>query len=303
MPKETAVNGKMPVAASIYPLAFLAEQVGGDFVSVTQITPGGIEPHDYDPSPRKIALVYDAKIFLMNGSGVDPWAGNLYTDLQSKKITVWNASQHLDLLALPGIKSWTEKDMMQPDVEKRYPYGISDPHFWLDPLEFERAARAITEEFKIADAPVLDSPRQNAYEQNFQRLSASLRRLDSEYVSGLKNCALNKVIVSHDAFRYLAKHYNFETIAISGISPDEDPSPKHLADLADLAKKNGIKYIFFETLVSPKLAETIASEIGAKTLVLNPIEGLTAEDIRNGKNYISLMEENLQNLRAALQCQ
>jgi zinc transport system substrate-binding protein len=114
---------------------------------------------------------------------------------------------------------------------------------------------------------------------------------------------LNEIVVSHQAFNYLAKRYGFTTLYISGISPDEEPSPKRIAEIATLAKEKNIKYIFFETLVSPKIANTIASEIGAQTLILNPLEGLTADDIKTGKSYISIMKANLINLQKAMECQ
>ncbi len=133
-------------------------------------------------------------------------------------------------------------------------------------------------------------------------LNQKLDQLDKTYAEGLKTCKQKDIITSHAAFGYLATRYGLNQVAISGISPDEEPSSQQLAEVAKFAKENDVKYIFFESLVSPKLSETIAHEIGAKTLVLDPLEGISDDDIKQGKNYFTVMENNLKNLQKALQC-
>lgn len=127
--------------------------------------------------------------------------------------------------------------------------------------------------------------------------------LDKDYRSGLSKCNKKDIITSHAAFGYLAKEYGFNQLAIAGLSPDEEPTLQTLKNISDFAKKNNVQYIFFESLVSPKLSETIANEVGAKTLVLNPLEGLSIQDIAEGKNYFTEMRSNLNQLKIALQCQ
>jgi zinc transport system substrate-binding protein len=204
--------------------------------------------------------------------------------------------------------AWAEK--LEPDIAKSgaetnvfAPQGPQigagqDPHVWLDPVFMQTAASL------VRDALVrLDPAHDSDYRANAEALINDLKVLDQEYRNGLKACALNEIIVSHDAFRYLAARYGFSTIAVQGKSPDEEPSPKRLGELADLARSKRIGYIFFETLVSPKLAETVAAETGARTMVLNPVEGLAENDILQGRDYLSVMKDNLANLRTALQCQ
>lgn len=248
----------MEVSASFYPLAYASQRIGGKLVKVAQITPGGVEPHDYEPTPQDLATISDSKVFIKNGYGIDTWADNI-----------------------PGISAPSN----------------NDPHFWLDPVLFQSEVQVVRDAFVQAD-PVNTAK----YMLNAAGLINDLKGLDQEFKDGLKECQGKKIITSHDAFGHLAKRYGFENLAIAGVSPDQEPSPKRLAELSDLAKKNNIKYIFFETLVSPKLADTLATEIGAKTLVLNPIEGLTQEEAIKGKDYLVLMQENLYNLRTALQC-
>jgi zinc transport system substrate-binding protein len=248
----------MDVSASFYPLAYVSQRIGGKLVKITQITPGGVEPHDYEPTPQDLAVISNSKVFIKNGYGIDTWADNL-----------------------AGVKA----------------PGNSDPHFWLDPVLFQSEVEVVRDAFVQAD-PVNTAK----YMLNAAGLLNDLKGLDQEFKNGLKECQGKKIITSHDAFGQLANRYGLENLSIAGVSPEEEPSPKRLAELSDLAKKNNIKYIFFETLVSPKLAETLANEIGAKTLVLNPVEGVTQEESLKGKDYLVLMQENLYNLRTALQC-
>lgn len=258
----------MNVTASFYPLAFISQRIGGKLVKVTQITPGGVEPHDYEPTPQDLVAIQNSKVFIRNGYGIDTWADNI-----------------------PGIQATSKIEVMNSDAK------IQDPHVWLNPVNMESEVAVIREAFIQAD-PV-NKP---AYILNAAGLINDLKGIDLEYKNGLMECQVKQIITSHNAFNYMAKHYGFEGLAIAGLSPDEEPAPKSLADLSNIAKKNNIKYIFFETLASPKLADTIAKEIGAKSLILNPIEGITTEDAAQGKDYLVLMQENLKNLRIAMQC-
>lgn len=276
-------QGKIRIVASFYSLAEFAKNVGGNYADVINITPAGAEPHDYEPTPQDIAKIYDAKLFIFNGNGVDNWADKIQNDLQSKGIAVVKISDHMD--------SFKNNSLDQRENK-------ADPHFWLDPINAEK------ETDLIADALIqIDPARQEEYDQNRDNFKNQLALLDREYKTGLADCRLHTIVASHNAFNYLARRYNFDVLYILGLTPDQEPSPQTIAQTANLAKEKGIKHIFFETLVSPKLSETIANEIGAKILVLNPIEGLTNKEISAGKNYISVMKDNLNNLRTALSCQ
>lgn len=281
LPVNNASTDKIQVVASFYPLADFAKNVGGDLADVTNITPAGAEPHEYEPMPRDIVKVNSARLLIYNGNRFDPWAEKIEADLKAKGVEVIKMSGILDSLK----KSADDG-------------GEYDPHFWLDPVNAQKEADV------IADALIkIDKEREKEYNQNRDGFKKQLADLDAEYRNGLANCELRTIVTSHNSFAYLARRYNLETLHILGLSPEEEPSAKTIAEVSDLAKEKNIQYIFFETLVNPKLPETIANEIGAKTLVLNPIEGLTDEELAAGKNYLSVMRENLNNLRIALQCQ
>ncbi len=281
-PSQQSQIKKIKVVVSFYPLYDFAKNVGGEYVDVTNITPAGAEPHDYDPSPHDIVNIYKAGLFIFNGNGVDSWGDKIQSDLESKGVKVLKISDHMESLKTnpPG----TGKTISH------------DPHYWLDPNYAEKQIDL------IADALIKIDRHQTEYNQNRDHFKKKLADLDLEYKAGLAQCQQREIVVSHNAFNYLAHRYHLSIMYISGLTPDEEPSPHRMAEIVALARKKNIKHIFYETLVSPKLAQTIASEIGVKTLVLNPIEGLTDQEIAHGKNYISVMKENLANLRIALQC-
>ena len=281
-PSQTVTpSGKVKVVASFYPLAEFARQVGGDRVEVINPVPAGVEPHDFEPSPKDIAVVYGAKLLVLNGAGLDAWAKNIRSSLEVRGVKVLEMAEHLDVI---------------PSVEEE-DGGSIDTHFWLDPV---RAAREVE---LIRDALIgVDPAGADQYRENTNRDLAELMELDRAYRDCLASCGQKEIVTSHAAFGYLAKRYNITMVAIAGFLPEEEPSPKKLAEVATLVRRHGIRFIFMETLVNPKLAQTIANETGAGTLVFNPLEGLTDEEIDSGENYISIMQKNLENLRKALIC-
>lgn len=282
-------SDKIDVKASFYPLAYFAEQIGGDKSIVENLTPAGVEPHDFEPGSKSVADIHSSDIFVFNGAGLDPWAETLKTDLEAESVYVLEASEAVDLLD----SKYEEEEVGEEEHEDE---GF-DPHFWLDPNTSIKIVESVMNAYVSVDP-------ENAqyYQTEGDELIAKLKVLDGKFKAELETCETRTFITSHAAFAYLAKAYNLNMIPISGVSPEEEPSSKQLAEISDLVKEHGIKYIFSETLLDPKFAETIANESGAEILVLNPIEGLTQEDIAAGKDYISVMEENLQNLKTALSC-
>lgn len=262
---------KIKVSASIYPLYFFSSQIGGGKTSIFNVTPAGAEPHDYEPSTRDIAQIESGNMLVLNGR-LEAWGDKITNNLKGTNVKVIVAGQGL--------------------------FTQTDPHIWLDPELAKKEVREITQGFIS-----IDPGNNKFYEDNENKLDMKLDLLDSAFKEGLRSCQSRDFITSHSAFSYLAKRYGLNQISISGLSPDQEPSARELADIAKFAKENNVKYIFFESLVSPKLSETIANEIGAKTLVLDPIEGISDDDIKQGKNYFTIMENNLKNLKLALNCQ
>ncbi len=291
---------KLSVSASFYPLAYLAEQVGGDKVSVTSVIPNGLEPHDFEPTPQNVIALRSTKAFIYNGNGLDTWAERLKPELESAGVVVIAASQAVTALSTveESIIVVGEESGHEEESEVHEDHGAFDPHIWLDPIRARQISELIRDTY-IA----LDPVNADYYRTRSAELATRLGGLHDEYEKTLANCSTRNVVVSHDAFNYLAKRYNLTMQAIAGLSPDSEPSIKRLAELTDFVKKEKVSTIFFETLVSKNLADTLAQETGVTTAVLNPIEGLTADDLAANRNYEIIMRNNLQALSQALVCQ
>lgn len=277
--KRPEPSEKLSVAASFYPLYFFAEQIGGEKAEVFNVTPSGTEPHDYEPTARDIAKIEKSRLLILI-SGFPAWGDKISGSVSGRKIVIVYAGEGL-----------SRGEIVQSGKE------ITDYHIWLSPVLATQISDKILEGFVKADP-------NNAlyYMANAETLKLKLNSLDAKYKQGLANCKSRTIITSHRAFGYLASAYNLNQIPIAGLSPDAEPSSRQLALIADFAKKHNVKVIFFESLLSPKLSQTIAAEVGAYTSVLDPIEGLAHDDKVAGKNYFDLMEQNLSNLIAALQC-
>ena len=290
---NTESTGKVEVVASFYPLYEFSKQVGGTLVNVTNVTPPGVEPHDFEPSSLQIAQIQNANVFIFNGGGLDPWAEKIAPELEQKGLKVIEMTSLLksDLIAA------TEDDHDHGQDEKSEPHSEFDPHIWLDPVLAQKQIQQIQQ--VLAQ---VDPKNTSIYQDNSKLYAQKLVDLDLEYRRLLSNCSQKTVVSSHNAFSYLAKQYNFEVVSASGLSPEVEPSLKDMAKTIELVKEKKIKYIAFETLVSPKISQTIAAETGAATIILNPIEGLTQEELDGGANYLSIMQENLNNLRTILEC-
>ncbi len=295
---EETTDGRLSVVASFYPVYFFAEQIGGEYASVTNITPAGAEAHDYEPTPRELARIEQSGLLVLNGGETETWGDRVRKDIDSTATTVVVAGEGLMSLEIEAHdhdhEHEHEEEVIHDEHEEEH---VLDPHVWLSPVLAARMVEKITAGFIAAD-PV------NAehYQANAEELQERLAALDTEYRQGLATCQTRTFITSHAAFGYLAAEYGLTQMPISGLSPDEEPSAQELVAITEFAREHNVKYIFFETLVSPKLSETIANEVGAQTLVLNPLEGLSSEEIANGENYFTQMQNNLTNLTIALSC-
>lgn len=272
-------SNKLKVAASFYPLAHFAEQVGGDKVEIIKIIPGGADPHEYEPTAKDMVKIQTSQVFIFNGAGLEPWAERILGKLKKKGVLTLQMSENFKLRGEEGGSKY-------------------DPHIWLDPLF------AVKEVELIRDILVRADPANGDYYRDRCAVyTGRLLQLHERYDRGLKSCKNRDIVVSHNAFGYLAGRYGFEVYAITGLSPEEEPSPRRMAEIIKLSKAKNIKYVFTELLVSPKIAQTIANEVGAEVLVFNHASELSDNDIMAGKTYISVMDENLNNLRLALSCE
>jgi zinc transport system substrate-binding protein len=279
-----AGGGIVQVVASFYPIAFFAERIGGSRVDVFNPVPPGAEPHDLELSPRTVERIQGSRVLLYLGGGFQPAIDRALETLEGPELLAADVSEGITL------------QTVQPE-EGAAPEGGLDPHVWLDPQL--AAAMSGNIERALVEA---DPASEAMYRANAEKLRTDLGALDNDLAQGLSSCTRKEIVTSHAAFGYLARRYGLEEVPISGLSPESEPSPARLDEVIDLVKATGVTHIFFETLVEPRVAEVIASEVGAETLVLNPIEGLTEEQAEAGADYFKLMRENLANLRVALDC-
>lgn len=268
-------GGRIDAVANFYPVAEAATRIGGDRVRVTNLTPAGAEPHDIELTTRQLDRLEDADLVLYLGRGFQPAV---------EKVAGRRGTRSLDLL---------ERIDLAPDEK-----GGVDPHFWLDPTLMAEAVQV------ILDRLVLTSPADAAlFRANAARYEEELRALDGELQRGLATCRRREIVTSHSAFFYLARRYGLEQLAVAGLSPGVEPDAGRLASLSDQIKAKGVTTVFYEDLVSPRVARALAREAGVRTAVLSPLEGLSKEQVNAGKDYIAVMRDNLTALRQALACQ
>ncbi len=267
-------SGKPQVVASFYPLQYVAERIVGENAEVTNLTKPGAEPHDLELSPRQTADLAGADVVL-HEEGLQPAVDEAVRNDVPDHVV--DAAAVVDLASADGGEG-------------------RDPHFWLDPTLLAHVAQAFTESISEADSGHADD-----YRAANQELQTDLKDLDQDFRARLANCRSHTLVVSHDAFGYLGRRYDLEVQSIAGLSPDAEPSPRHLAELSDLIRTDKVTTVFSERLSSPKFADTLASDLGITTAVLDPIEGLTSPE--SSDDYDSLMRENLAAIEKAAGCE
>ncbi|HHY40293.1 MAG TPA: zinc ABC transporter substrate-binding protein [Syntrophaceticus sp.] len=292
-------ESKLLVAVTIYPLAEFARGIVGDRATVTQIIPPGSEPHHWEPAPSDMKTIYETDVFIYHGAGMELWVEKILPELKDRKVKVIKATEGLPLLTYTeeeqlGITNFLRANRFEGLQDGEHE-GVFDPHVWLDPVLAQDIVTLMAEEIAAVDNENADY-----YLQNAQLLIDKLTQLDKEYTTAVAHFPNRDIVVSHAAFGYLAHRYGLCQIPVLGISPEQEPDAATLARVIDFSRHHNIKYIFYEATASPRIAETIAQEIGVETLVLHPIGALTKEDINKGYDYFDLMRQNLENLKKAL---
>lgn len=280
-------TAKFDVVASFYPMAFLAERIGGDHVSVTSLTQPGQEPHDLEISAKQTAALQesDAVLYLKN---LQPSVDDAVAQSEVKT--------KIDAASLTSLEKHGNEvgghAAEHDDHEDEESSGL-DPHIWLDPVRYAQVAEGVGKAFEKADPDHAAD-----YKKNTAALVKKLGALNTQFEDGLKNTKTKVFITTHAAFGYLAERYGLTEEAINGLDPESEPSAARVKDLEKMAKADGVTTVFYETLVSDKTAKTIASDANLKTDVLDPIEGITSKS--RGKDYFSVQEANLKALQTAL---
>lgn len=290
-------SDKVKVYTSFYPMYDFTKKIGGDKVEVENLVPAGTEPHDWEPNPKDIVKIGESDVFVYSGAGMEEWIDKLKESIGSDKTEIVEASKGVNLIKTVDDDHVESDDMDDHDDHNDdiHDHDNGDPHVWLNPQNAKIQMK------NIKDALVkVDGKNKDYYEKNFEEYSKKLDELDSKFKTELSTTSKKDIVVSHEAFGYLAAAYGLNQVGIEGLSPDSEPDASRMRQVSEFAKKNGVKYIFFEELVSDKVSKTIANEVGAKTAVLSPIEGLSEEQIKAGDDYFSIMEKNLENLLLAL---
>ena len=293
------------VVAAFYPLVFVAEQVGGEHVTVRDLTPPGADSHDLELSPRDVVMLQEADLIVYL-AGFAAALDQAIQPLASEQVFDVASSARLNHEEGHDEEGHDEEghDEEGPDEEghdeeghdeEHHEHGGIDPHFWLDPMRLADVADATAVRFAE-----LDPDNAESFQQNAASLRVQLEDLDDDFQQGLADCARVDLVTAHRSFGYLANRYGLNQVGIAGLSPDQEPSAGRLAVVADFVQDNQVGVIYYESLVDPGVAQAVANETGAATDVLDPLE--TLSETADGDDYFQVMRSNLAALRSGLEC-
>ncbi|WP_321387305.1 metal ABC transporter substrate-binding protein [uncultured Enterococcus sp.] len=286
--KET--NDDITVMTTFYPMYNFTEQVVGDEGTVELLIPSGTDAHDFEPSAKDIAKISDSDVFVYNSTEFETWAEDILANVDQEKVKVVEASQDIELME--GDAHDHEDDEAHAGHDHSHDV---DPHVWLDPVLAQKEVEA------IRDGLIEKYPdKKEAFEKNAAAYIEKLQNLDTEYKEAFADAKNKTFVTQHAAFGYLANQYGLTQESISGISPDQEPSPSRLAQLKEFIDEHEVSVIYFEATASSKVAETLAKETGVELSVLQTLESLTEDEQKAGKDYISVMQENLEALKKSI---
>ncbi|RXT13748.1 metal ABC transporter substrate-binding protein [Ammoniphilus sp. CFH 90114] len=324
---EPVVDSKIKVYTTLFALTDFAQSIAGDKAIIENIVPAGVEPHDFEPTAKDMIKLNEANVFIYNGAGFEGWTDKALQSLENKDLIVVDASKDIELVRAvdhdenhgheehakaedhgheehaKAEEHGHEEHAKEEDhgheehaSEGDHDHGEFDPHIWLDPLKAKKQAELIKDALIKADPA-----NKEYYEGNFQTLNTQFDELDAAFKDLVAHSHHKEIVVSHAAFGYLTHAYGLKQIAISGLSPSNEPSQQQLKNIIDEAREHEIKNILFDSLVSGKVAEVVKHEVGAEALTLNTLENLTQEELSQGKNYFSVMKDNIETLKQALE--
>ncbi len=288
-------EGKVNVMTTFYPLYHFTESIGGEHVHVINIVPAGVSSHDWAPKSQDMKHMTKADLLVYNGLGYEGWIDDFFSSLDSgHSMHIVEASRDVDLIHTDDTDEHEEEEAHEDD--HGHDHGHVDPHVWLSPLQAQMLAANIK-----AGLIEVDPEHQADYEANYEALKLQLKDLHQDYSEAIKQAPRKEFVVSHQAFGYLARDYGLTQLPIMGLSPDAEPTAQDMKRISQFVRDYDVKYILFEELVSPRIAETLADNLNIETLVFNPVEGLTQAQMDAGETYFSMMERNLTSLQKALQ--
>jgi len=283
--EEPARMKKLKVITTLFPLYDMAKNIGADNSDVSLLLPPGVEAHSFEPKPSDIVKINEADVFVYTGRFMEPWAEEIIKGAANKNLIVVDASHGTKMI--PGVFH---------DADE--PAGSLDPHIWLDFDNAKIMVKNIMQAFQLKDGANKDF-----YEQKAEDYSNKLTELDTLYKTTLAACKDKEIVYGgHYAFGYLAKRYGLKYLAAQGVSPDAEPTANDLIKLVEQIKKDRIRYVFYEELTSPKIAETIAGETKAKMLLLNAAHNLSRDQFEQGLSFFDILKKDLENMRIGLEC-
>ncbi len=300
-------TGDLSVVTTLFPLYDFSRAIGGERISVSLLLPPGVESHSFEPTPSDIVAISSSDVFVFTGEVMELWAKDILSGIQGSDVRVVDSSAGRELMSVEDhdhadeATDAHESEEVAEDErhdEHHDEHNQGDPHIWLD---FDHA-QAMVETIAKAFAEK-DPENAELYRENARTYQQKLLAMDERYRSSLASCASRTIVYGgHYAFGYLAHRYDLEYVSAQGFSPDAEPSVKDIAFLTEQVKKESVGAVFSEELASPKIAETIAREAGARVLLLNAAHNISREDIHRGVSFLSIMEENLENLTRGLGC-
>lgn len=286
---------KIQIVTTLFPLYDFAKHIGKDKVEVSLLLPPGVEAHSFEPKPSDIATINQADIFIYTGKFMEPWAEDIIKGLTGENITVVDSSSGINLMKEEEHES---EHANEHEEEHGHEHEGVDPHIWLDFDNDQKIIQTITTALSEKDPANTAS-----YQKNADEYQKKLVSLDEEYKKTLAQCKMKEIVYGgHYAFGYLANRYGLTYLAAQGVSPDAEPTAQDLIQLVEQIKKDDIKYVFYEELTSPKIAETLANETKTQLLLLNAAHNVSKENFEKNVSFLSIMEDNLINLKIGLQC-
>ena len=288
---ESAVSEDgIKVVTTFYPMYDFAKNVVGDNGEVSVLLDAGQESHGYEPTPQDIAAIADADVFVYNSDEMETWVPSVLESIESSDVIVVEAAEDIALFELEEAAEEEHSDEEGEDAHN------VDPHVWLDPVYAQEEVAAI-----LAGVLEADEANKESYQANAAAFNEKLAELDAAYQTAFETAENRTFVVQHAAFGYIARRYELTEVAVSDVSSDAEPNPAKLAELQQFMIDNQITTVYYSDSASSKTAETLAEEAGATLEVLSPLEGITDEDQEAGKDYLSVMEENLTALKKVIQ--
>lgn len=291
---------KLEVYTTLFAWEDFTKQIGGDHVNVENVVPAGSDAHTYDPTPQTLTDIAEGDMFVMTGNGMEGFADEVESTIGNQDVQIARVAE------AAGGEEAHEHEEGESEEEhadhaeeshsgEEHDHGGTDPHIWIDPVQAKEAAGVIRDELIEADPD-----NENAYENNYEELAAELDELDERFETLVDESSKNQFIVSHAAYGYWEERYGLEEIAVNGVNAQNEPSTQEINEIIDTAEKNDLNAIMVEENIPSDTTDVLQEEIGAEVYTLNNLESASEEEIADGAGYISLMNQNIDNLEKAL---